>query len=196
MYLGIEMAIKKMSADKTVVPNGTQIISSHVTDYVDRYRSIAKRTAESIIMLASTLVEAKDALETGDFEQFCNEVGLDQNGSTFRKLQKIGDEATRFQPVLDKLPNTWTTIYSLAKLEASDFHRIVDDGVLTPFMTASEVSGHIKTRKEQETRKTFMISVASLSAKEIKSLHAEIMTLQATYGFDMKVSSSLADKFK
>ena len=63
-------------------------------------------------------------------------------------------------------------------------------------MTASEVSGHIKTRKEQEIRKTFMISVASLSAKEIKSLHAEIMTLQATYGFDMKVSSSLADKFK
>ena len=190
------MAIKKMSADVTVVPNGTQIISSHVTDYVDRYRSIAKRTAESIIMLARTLVEAKDALETADFEQFCNEVGLDQNGSTFRKLQKIGEEATRFEPVLDKLPNTWTTIYSLAKLEAADFHKIVDDGVLTPFMTASEVSGHIKTRKEQEVRKTFTISVASLSTKEIKALHDELQSLQYTYGFDMKVSASLADKFK
>ena len=64
------MAIKKMSADVTVVPNGTQIISSHVTDYVDRYRSIAKRTAESIIMLASTLLVSKGALETVDLVRF------------------------------------------------------------------------------------------------------------------------------
>jgi len=42
------------------VPNGTTLISANVAKYVTRYRSFAKRTAESIIQLSSTLVDAQD----------------------------------------------------------------------------------------------------------------------------------------
>jgi hypothetical protein len=140
-------------------------------------------------------VEAKGALDPSDFSQFCDLVGLDQGGSTFRKLQKIGDASTRFQPVLGQLPNTWTTIYKLAKLEPSEFERIVDYGILTPFMTASEISGYLKPRKKQDIRQNITLSCASLSKKQRKALMKEITKLQESHAFEILVSPSLKDEF-
>jgi len=186
-----------MSEDEAVtgvvlVPNGTRALSETVEAYVARYRSFLKQTAESIINLAETLVEAKQSLTPEDFEQFCEEVRIVNGGPTFKKMQVIGINATRFTPHLDQLPNTWTTIYKLAALPPADFQRLAERNVLTPFMTASEVGSQIKERKVQDPRKTFTLSVGSLSDADIKILHGELLELQADYKFDLKVSDAIS----
>jgi len=167
------------------VPNGTTLISANVAKYVTRYRSFAKRTAESIIQLSSTLVDAQDRLSDEEFEVFCTEVGIDRNGSTFRKLQKIGENAVRFAPFLDQMPNAWTSIYRLAKLENEEFDHIASNGTLTPFMTANEISRQFRERARQPPRQTVTLVVDDLTKAQKLKLQAELDGLSERYGFQI-----------
>ena len=144
-------AIKAIEAAITTVPNGTDIITPEVANYVDRYRHFAKQSAESIINLALTLVEAEDKLKKSEFATFCDQVGIDRNGSTYRKLKSIAINSARFAPVMDRLPNTWTTIYKLANLEPDKFDALVTNGVISPFMTMSDISKQVEGEKPKKS---------------------------------------------
>lgn len=144
-------AIKALEAVISSVPNGTDIITPEVANYVDRYRHFAKQSAESIINLALTLVEAEDKLKKSEFATFCDQVGIDRYGSTYRKLKSIAINSARFAPVMDRLPNTWTTIYKLAKLEADQFDALVTNGVISPFMTMSDLSKQVDGEKPKKS---------------------------------------------
>ena len=121
-------------AAEDLVPNGTS--DSLFDSLVERYRTFAKKSAENIIQLAETLVEAKAKLSGMQLHDFCQAVGLDQNGSKFRKLLTIGQEASRFEPYVDRLPTNWTTIYKLASLDGTVFDRVAKDARFAPMMTA------------------------------------------------------------
>ena len=108
-------------------------------DLVERYLTFAKKSAENIIKLAETLVEAKAALHELELRDFCKMVGLEFGGSTYRKLLKIGQEASRFEPFFQRMPNSWTTVYKLATLEKDKFDHVARDERFAPTMTASEV---------------------------------------------------------
>lgn len=78
---------------------GSYQLSSAVEQYIERYRTHAKRTVESILKLGETVVEAEEQLSRLDIMIFCQEVGIEHNGPTFRKLRKIGQQSARFLPV-------------------------------------------------------------------------------------------------
>lgn len=104
-----------------VVPNGTEL--SDFDSLVERYLTFAIKSAENIIRLAETLVEASNLGEPKLLD-FCTRVRLKYNGSTYRKQLKIGQEASRFEPFLERMPNNWTTVYKLAKLTKAQFDRV------------------------------------------------------------------------
>ena len=172
-------AIKALEAAVGSVPNGTDIITPEVAVYVDRYRHFAKQSAESIINLALTLIEAEEKLNKSDFSTFCAEVGIDGNGATYRKLKSIATNSARFAPVMDRLPNTWTTIYKLASLEADKFEDLVANGVISPFMTMSDVNKQLDVEKQNKSANDnrepdFTISMDNLDT-EVKSAVYELI---------------------
>lgn len=123
------------------VLNGTTatIFNPAVNDLVGRYRSFAKSSASSLLGLAKTLVEAKGTLEPIDFQLFCKEVALEPNGPVYKKIMAIGAKASRFEPVLERLPSAWTTIYDLSKLPPQEFEMLEKANALSPSMTAKDL---------------------------------------------------------
>jgi hypothetical protein len=119
--------------DETV-PNGTA--TSRLDELINRYNSFAKKSAENIIKMAETLVDAERLSEL-ERHAFCAAVSLSR--PTYQKLLKIGQEASRFEPFLEQLPNSWTTLYKLAALEIKQFDRVAHDPQFAPTMTAEEL---------------------------------------------------------
>jgi len=120
-------------------PAEPQVINAKVIHYVDRYQGFARKTAQSLIALAGTLVDAQAALDPKDFEEFCQLVRLEKGSSTYKKMMIIGKAAGRFEPVMDQLPNAWTVLYELAKLKPAPFEQLVSGQQLHPLMTGQEV---------------------------------------------------------
>ena len=83
---------------------------------------------------------------------------LDPKGSTARKLRVIGQSLPKLQPFLSVIPNTWTTLYELARLEEEDFRTVVDSGVLHPFVTLREID-EVRGRATAKPKQEFKVYV-------------------------------------
>ena len=177
-----------------LVQNGT-VISTVVSDYVNRYRTFAKQTAQSILGLAVTLVEAKKQLSSDDFTTFCNEISLKKDGSTYKKIMKIGNVAPRFDEVVELLPNSWTTIYDLAKLNTIEFTELKNANVLSPTMTAFELKKALNKKPEfiKENKKNFdfIINVENLDIEDKNNVYNHIYELKERYKFSLETNERL-----
>jgi hypothetical protein len=147
------------------IPNGNEIVTPAIQCYVNRYNTFLKKTAESILGLAQTIIEAENDLNGVDFEILCRQIGLERNGPTHSKLKTIGQQLSRFQPFTERLPNSWTTLYKLAKLSPDNFERVSAD--LTPFISARAIDDIVNVKSpERETSNTdIFIDVSALDGK-------------------------------
>ena len=147
-----------MSLSKDIlklVPDQSEVVKN----LAEQYRKFAKASSENILGLAETVYLANRELNLRYLEEFYQEVGLDPKGATARKLKEIGEKLTRFQPYLEKLPNTWTTIYVLAKMHDHDFQRVADSGVLHPFATLKAIEDVVRVKKAGDEEHTFSVFV-------------------------------------
>jgi hypothetical protein len=132
------------------VPNRTPLtaVNEPLVPYIERYKQFAKAGAEGIIDQCRTLVLAEDELSPKNFTRFCEELKVSTVSSTFRKLKKIGEEADRLKSAGDQVPNSWTTLYHLAKMEREVFDRVLTSGQLHPAMTAQELNFAVSGQKD------------------------------------------------
>jgi hypothetical protein len=175
----------------------TEATEVRYREYVNRYRSFAKASAEHFIGLAETVVQAERELPPAEFERFCDEVRLGKNGSTHRKLKKIGQNASRFRVVLDQLPNNWTTVYELSKLPNEQFDRVVSSGALTPQMTAKELkqiaTGKSKAgRKKPTMNRDLVLDLRGLDSEAQVAVYRKVVDLSDEFGFLVAPSRELA----
>ncbi len=133
-------------------------VGEDVDDLVREYNAFAKKSSENLRGLASTVLKADDLDRRSDRERFYEEVKLDPKGSTARKLRVIGQKLSRFQPFLRDIPNTWTTLYELARLEDEEFKTVVDSGVLQPFVTLREIE-EVRGRASAKPKQQFVLHV-------------------------------------
>lgn len=174
------------------VPNGT--IASKFDDLVERYRRFARKSAENIIKLAETLIEAKHALGDSEMTQFCEAVGLEQEGSTYRKLIKIGKESSRFEPFLDRTPSNWTTVYKLATLPPDQFEQVTKDDRFGHTMTAAEIKLITSDTTNRNARMTpdFAISLNGLNDPTTQlEVARKLEELSEQYGCEYRFSSNI-----
>ena len=125
----------------------TSIQKNEITidSYVAQFNSLARTTAESIVRMAEVVCSAKrnlasDADKANSFDNFCKQIGLTPKSSMIRKFLKIGDMATHLNGHLDKLPNSWTTIYTLACQSTDYLTKMFEKELITPTMTAQRLS--------------------------------------------------------
>ena len=177
------------------VLNGTEINSSTYVNLVQRYRHFAKESAANIVKLAETLVIAKQNLAPVHFDEFCDEVGLHKDGSTYRKLMIIGENASRFEPFYDRLPNAWTTVYKLASIKQNEFDRVTKSEQFSPFMTAkdvTEVLGKTPVNKKVSAA-AITIDLHSLGATDQLAVYGELNKLCERYKFSLKLNEALKE---
>jgi hypothetical protein len=176
-----------------------QIASTTYRSLVAQYRTFAKKTAENIVRLAETLVEAKLELTEAELRQFCSEVGLEHEGSTFRKLLKIGNEASRFEPFFERMPNSWTTVYKLAKLEKDVFDHVARDHRFTPMMTASEVdaiTARSSDKNSEQLSRDLTIDLHGFDRAKKVAVLQKIEGLVQEFGFVVKIGNDLVKEMR
>lgn len=181
------------------VQNGTEIMSPKLSKYIEQYNSFARKTAESIIQLARTLVQAENDLDPIDFEIFAKAVNVDKNGATIKKLRVIGKNASRFDAHIGMLPQAWTTIYRLANIKADQFEQLASNNVITPFMTASDINNNITSNSRSKAKsKTesfdVNISMSNLDVSAKSQIYAMLYAMQNKFNFNLHVDSSIKDQ--
>jgi hypothetical protein len=147
------------------VPNGTVFaaINEPLLPLIQQYRQFSKAGAVGIIDQCRTLVFAKNELSPNNFKRFCEAIKVVEKSSTFKKLCAIGEVADRFHAVIDRVPNTWTTLYQLAKLTVEEFDRLVTSGVLHASMTADELNAAITNDKDHQAKYTLVVDLTTLN---------------------------------
>lgn len=184
------------SAELTVIPNGNNPVNPQIETYVNRYQTFLKKTAEAVLGLAQTLLEAKSALNGVDFHIFCEQIGTPEGSPTYSKLLKIADNAARFKPFMDRLPNTWTTIYKLAKLTPEKFERVSAD--LTPFITAREINELVGDEKEDRHSQHYdvRLSFEDMTPEQKVTIYEELDRLKSEYSFKVQETLDFKKELK
>ena len=102
-------------------------VKYHVTDrerLFSEYSLFAVKTAQSTVEMCRVVFEAKEELSRGEFSNFCTDIGHKGEDSTVRKYLAIGAAYERLIQYADKLPNSWTSIYTLTQIPSETFNAL------------------------------------------------------------------------
>ena len=88
-----------------------------VGKYVAQFNAFGRKSAEGVIGMGQTVLEAKEKLEDeNEFRRFCNRIRFENGSSAIRKLIQIGKKADLLYKHLERLPSSWTTLYQMSQL--------------------------------------------------------------------------------
>lgn len=160
-----------------------------ITHYVERYRTFARNTAQNIIGLGQTVDEASATLTGAELNAFCEQVGIEPNGSTFRKLRKIGAQAERLSAHMNSLPNNWTTVYALAHINKDKFDQIVESSTLSPTVSMKEISQVLKGEKVINDKLTIIMNVDVVSPEQAFQLEHACNAIITDHGGSLRWSN-------
>ena len=146
--------------------------------------------------VAETLVQAETELNGVDFLIFCENVGLVKGSPTYSKLKQIGERSDRFRPFIDRLPNSWTTIYKLSKLQPDQFARV--SASLTPFITSKEIDEQVGINRTASVSQTydFKIALGFLDGDSKAEVYEALLALKARFKFSLSEDRKVLDELK
>ena len=173
-----------------ITAQGATTPANSIADYVTQYRHYARKTVENIILLGKTVYEADKFLSQNDFKAFCSEVNLDSDGPTYRKLRIIGKMSERFNDHIDMMPNSWTTVYELAKINDDAFAKLVDGNVLSKDITSKEIKEALDAKESVKISKNIVYLTLKLEAKNAEmmfQMERDLNKIAQIYGAHVKI---------
>lgn len=96
--------------------------------FFSQYSLFAIKTAQSTVEMCRVVFEAKDELSKEEFSEFCTDIGHKREDSTIRKYLAIGAAYERLIQYADKLPNSWTSIYTITQIPSEIFNALAQVG--------------------------------------------------------------------
>ncbi len=121
----------------------------------------------------------------------------DFNLLTMKKFLRIGESAERFRPYLDRLPNSWTTLYEITQLDESLFERAIEEGAINIKMLGKEVKNlkeaHLPPSEKRiaisEKKPSVEISLsADLDKPTLESFLKELEVLKFNYKLEIQIN--------
>lgn len=146
-----------------------------VNKYITYYQQYTRNTVENILKLSSLIVEMKEKEKTGeldktDMKYFCFSVGLNRDGSTFRKFEQIGKHSETFWKYVDKLPDSYTVLYEITTLDSDRFEELMSNNQITSYVTLKYIKelGNklVKTQTDEVSFKVSFDKKVNKSTKE------------------------------
>jgi len=147
--------------------DGKNWVNPVIADYYDRYFSINDETAQGIIAISGVYQEAQRLLDRVEFFFFSYLIDIHPKSSRGKQLIRIGTERTRLLSQINYLPNSYATLYQLARLSIVEFENLVNSGTLHSLISTREV---IKFRNKSA-------SVAVLARLPIKNIYMDFQKL-------------------
>lgn len=138
--------VRKLSIE-AAYEDTQQIVAVDRDEYVRQFRKQEQATAAAILDMARVVYEAHQALDEGDFDHFCNQVGYSANSSSIRKFLAIGKVQPRMKAYADQLPTGWTSIYQLTQIPAETFEKMVANGQSLATLTGTDVRELVKSTR-------------------------------------------------
>jgi hypothetical protein len=136
----MEIIMNAITTTIVTVPNGTQTADS----MAKLFKCYAKKTAESILQMAKVVSDMKARKNKPEFEKFCDLIGYKSDSSPIRKFTQIGEKFDQLNANVDKLPNTWTTVYQIALMTKETIEDLIDTGVITPQISGAEAKNVLR----------------------------------------------------
>jgi hypothetical protein len=96
--------------------------------FYSQYSLFAIKTAQSTVEMCRVVFEAKEELSREEFSEFCTDIGHKGEDSTIRKYLAIGAAYERLIQYADKLPNSWTSIYTITQIPSETFNSLAQIG--------------------------------------------------------------------
>lgn len=116
-----------------------EIISKSADDLAMEFGLFGKKTVENLIQMSRVVFEAKMQHSKHIFKEFCQLTGINPQSSSCRKYIAIGEHSERLIECVDRLPNSWTTLYTICTLSDDQFDQLLQSNVLSSSMTAKEM---------------------------------------------------------
>ena len=148
-------------------PQGNSDVEARLHFFVQGYYDFTKEAADIIRPKMQLVLEAEENLPPEALQRFFDQIRLPRNSATYRKVRKIAGASDRLLRVADRLPDSWTTLYQLAKMEPHVFDELVQNDVLYPGITAAELQA--ATAKSTKKEKFIITIDASALGRASKS---------------------------
>ena len=126
------------------------IDTPRILELVDSFKRFARKTAEGVLEMASTVYTASKLERESEYVRFCELIGLRHKGSTIRKLALIGEKYEFLAANVERLPSSWTTIYEISRLTSEEIENHIDKGSIHTNMRGEDLKALVgKPKKAQ-----------------------------------------------
>jgi len=174
----------------------------NVDYFVNEITDLGKKSTEGILKYGITMLDAKNTLNTSEYEKFLERTKYVGKSASVRKWICIGNAYLRLNAIADKLPPNWSTLYKLSSLSVDKFDLLERKKVLSPTVTAREIDEAL-SKKTSVMRKpvklilTFDAGVKPDVFKQIhdliqKSLPSSVCTMNLTDEADELLSTAMS----
>jgi hypothetical protein len=165
-------------------PHHNSDVDARLSFFIKGYFEFTKDAADIYVRKCQLVLEAEENLPPEAVQRFYDRIRLPRNSATYRKVRKIAEAGDRLLKVADRLPDSWTTIYQLAKLEPHVFDELVKNEELHPGMTAAELRTVTEKPPENEEKEQFILIIngSVLSRGEQIQMYREVKEVADNYG--------------
>ncbi len=185
-------------------------LAPEVEMYSQQFLSFAKASTENTIAMCELLTKAKTEFKQKEknnknamFNALCKTIGYAKgaNDPTIKKFVRIGENAKRFKPYMDRLPSSWTTLYEITQLDPELFEHAIDNGAINMKMIGREVKSLKQINQpqlESKTEKTTEIASITLALDSdadkavLEAVYKELEVLKFNYKIELSHNKTAA----
>jgi hypothetical protein len=187
-----------MSKVVTPVVSSTIVLNAQVEKFATQYRLCIQKTAAAILELANIVGDAKRDLSKELFIEFREEIGANASKDSYiKKLICIANASARLNSLSDKLPPSYTTLYTLSKMPDDAFTQVCEDNLISPRMTALTLSPYTD-KKSASTAIDVLLSFKNVSDSEKLIAYNQIQKICSKFNIELKskINSPFSSKIK
>lgn len=182
-------------------------LTPEVQKYSQQFLSFAKASTENTIAMCELLNRAKVEFKQKEknnknklFNALCTTIGYTKgaNDPTIKKFVRIGESAERFKPYIDRLPNSWTTLYEITQLDSDLFDQAIENGAINIKMIGREVKS-LKNASQPDSAASPTVQKPAISITleadtdkaVIEALYKELELLKFNYKIELNANEAL-----
>ena len=148
-------------------------VKYHITareQLVSDYTLFAVKTAQSTVEMCRVVFEAKEELSNDEFSNFCIDIGRKKTDPTIRKYLAIGAAYDRLIQYADKLPNSWTSIYTITQIPSETFNALAQVGESFAKLSGNQIKALVEINSvSKKSPSTDATSSAKTTAEVVSS---------------------------
>ena len=145
--------------------------------FFSQYSLFAIKTAQSTVEMCRVVFEAKEELSRDEFSEFCTDIGHKGEDSTVRKYLAIGAAYERLIQYADKLPNSWTSIYTITQIPSETFNALAQVGENFAKLSGNQIKALVEINTDNKKAPSTDVTSSTKATSEVVSSEKQTTSL-------------------